>query len=98
MERHGAALHPGGKRGLVERLAAHDADAASLEDTRGRVRSRQRDDLVAPIQQPGEQRRADHARAPRDEYTGHGAAELIECLLRRSWAPPKRSTGDGGPG
>ena len=55
-----AAAHPGGERVLVERVAAHDLRAPCASSLRRRrVGARERDDLVAALEQRGQQRAAD---------------------------------------
>jgi hypothetical protein len=68
-----AALHAGGERVLVERVAAHHARAALLELGGRVVGAGQRDDLVALLGEAGEQRAADDPAAARQEDARHAA-------------------------
>jgi hypothetical protein len=51
-----AAVHSSSQHILVVCLAAHDADASAVEHARRGFGSRQGDDLVTAVKQPGQKR------------------------------------------
>jgi hypothetical protein len=66
-----AALHAGAQDVLVEHVAADDARPAAREPASGLGRAGERDDLVAPLHEPGDERPADEAAPAGDEAPAH---------------------------
>ena len=66
-----AVFHARGERVLVEHVAADHPRTAGGDRALGRVRARQRDDLVAALGQPTRERPADQAAPPGEEDARH---------------------------
>ncbi len=91
VERQLAAVHPAPQCLLVERVAADHLGPAIGQGTRRRLRAGERSHLIAPLDQPRDERAADQPRAPGDEHAGHQPAERSAPEKRTMYSIPDQA-------
>jgi hypothetical protein len=79
-----AAFHAARERSLVEHVAADGARASLLELRRGRFRARERDHLVAALDQSRGQRATDQPAAARQEDARHVRKSAVSVGIART--------------